>query len=103
MPRSVASLIAVCLLAPALFAQEPATAVCNFGSNAQLVVEYQPISVDTSKPAFGHEIPYNKVWAPGGKPMTMFLNHPITVDGKDIPVGAYTMFVIPNANKGHSE
>ena len=99
MPRSVASLIAVCLLAPALFAQEPATAVCNFDSNAQLVVEYQPISVDTSKPAFGHEIPYNKVWTPGGKPMTMFLNRPIAVDSKEIPVGAYTMFVIPTQNK----
>lgn len=30
--------------------------------------------------------------------MTLFLNHPITVDGKDIPVGAYTMFAIPGAN-----
>ena len=104
MPRSVAYLVAVCLLSvPALFAQAPSTAVCDFDPNTQLAVEYQPISVNPSKPVFGHEIPYNKVWAPGGKPMTLFLNHPITVDGKDIPVGAYTMFVIPNANKGHSE
>lgn len=100
MPRSVASLVAVCLLSvPALFAQAPATAVCNFDPNTQLAVDYQPISVNPSKPVFGHEIPYNKVWVPGGKPMTMFVNHPIAIDGKDIPVGAFTMFVIPGANK----
>jgi Protein of unknown function (DUF2911) len=55
--------------------------------------------VHTIKPVFGHEIPYNKLWAPGGKPMTMFLNHEVTLDGKDMPVGAYTMFVIPTPNK----
>ena len=100
MLRSVAYLVAVCLLSvPTLFAQAPVRAVCDFDPNTQLAVEYQPISVNPSKPVFGHEIPYNKVWAPGGKPMTLFLNHPITVDGKEIPVGAYTMFVIPGANK----
>jgi len=62
-------------------------------------VNYQPISVDSSKRVFGHEIPYDKVWAPGGKPMTMFLNHPVMLEGKDIPVGAYTMFVIPDDDK----
>lgn len=100
MPRSVASLIALCLLSvPALSAQAPLAAVCNFDPNTQLEVNYQPITVNTSKPVFGREVPYNKVWAPGGKPMIMFLNHPITVDGKQIPVGAYTMFVIPAENK----
>jgi len=100
MLRSVASVVVVCLLSvPTLFAQAPVRAVCDFDPNTQLAVEYQPISVNPSKPVFGHEIPYNKVWAPGGKPMTLFLNHPITVDGKEIPVGAYTMFVIRGANK----
>ena len=45
---------------------------------------------------FGQEIPYNKVWAPGGKPLTLFLNSPITVGGKELAMGAYTMFVIPS-------
>jgi hypothetical protein len=31
--------------------------------------------------------------------MVLFLNHPIVIDGKQIPVGAYTMFVIPAENK----
>jgi hypothetical protein len=95
-----ASLVALCLLcAPAVFAQEPVTAVCNFDPNTQIAVEYRPVTVDTSKPVLGHEIAYDKVWAPGGKPMTMFLNHSIFIDGKEIAVGAYTLFVIPNQDK----
>lgn len=100
MQRSLASLFAVCLFfISTLFAQEGTTAVCDFDPSSQLAVNYRPVSVDTSKPIFGHEIPYDKVWAPGGKPMTMFLNHPVTLGGKDIPVGAYTMFVIPDDDK----
>lgn len=99
MTRCSISLLAICLLVPAVFAQAPATAVCDFDSSTQLAVQYQSMTVNTSKPVFGHEIPYNKVWTPGGKPMTMFLNHEVTVVGKDIPVGAYTMFVIPAPNK----
>jgi hypothetical protein len=100
MQSSVASLFAVCLLfVPALFAQEGSTAVCDFDPNAQIAVKYQPLTVETGKPVFGHEIPYDKIWAPGGKPMTMFLSHPVTLDGKDIPIGAYTMFVIPDDDK----
>jgi hypothetical protein len=99
MSRSYISLLVICVFVPAMFAQAPSTAVCDFDSNAQLAVQYQPTSVNISKPVFGHEIPYHKVWAPGGKPMTMFLNHEVMLDGKDIPVGAYTMFVIPAPNK----
>jgi hypothetical protein len=100
MPRSVVPLVVLCLFSvPTLLAQVVPTAVCNFDPSTQLAVKYQPISVNTSKPVFGREVPYNKVWAPGGMPMIMFLNHPITVDGKEIPVGAYTMFVVPAENK----
>ena len=99
MTRCYIFLVAICLFVPASLAQAPATAVCDFDSSAQLAVQYQATSVHTSKPVFGHDIPYNNVWAPGGKPMTMFLNHEVTVDGKNIPIGAYTMFVIPAPNK----
>jgi hypothetical protein len=100
MSRSVLSLVAVCLLSLPTWSAEPsATAVCNFDADTQLAVEYQPITVNTSKSVFGHEIPYNKVWAPGGRPMTMFLNHPIRVNGTQVPAGAYTMFLLPAENK----
>lgn len=82
-----------------LYAQSPApqaTVTCNFDTGKQVAVEYQPITVNSKKPIFGHEIPYGRVWAPGGKPMTLFLDSPVTVNGKNIPEGAYTMFVIPS-------
>ena len=82
------------LCLPATFAQS--TAVCNFDPDTQLVVEYQPFTAESNKPVFGHEIPFNKVWAPGGKPMTIFVNHAVTLAGKDIPVGAYTLFLVPS-------
>ena len=84
-----------------LFAQgttSAATATCNFDSNKQVVVEYQRMTVNIKKPVFGQEIAYNKVWAPGGKPLTLFLDSPVTVGGKPLPTGAYTMFVIPSEN-----
>lgn len=85
---------------PALLAQvSSATATCTFDSNKQMSVEYQRISIDPEKPVFGHRIPYGKVWAPGGKPMTLFINSPVTLEGKNIPVGAYTMFVLPTQNE----
>jgi len=72
-----------------------ATTACNFDPNQQLAVEYQSIAVNPKKRVLGNEIPYGKVWTPGNKPMKLFTNTPVTVGGKDIPIGAYTMFVIP--------
>ena len=77
-----------------------ATATCNFDSNKQVAVEYQRMTVNGRKPVFGQEIPYNKTWAPGGKPLTLFLSSPVTVGGKELPTGAYTMFVIHPRNDG---
>ena len=80
-------LVAVSLLfCSSLFGQgttSGATATCNFGSSRQVAVEYQRMTVDVKKPVFGEEIPYDKVWAPGGKPLALFLNSPVTIGGKE--------------------
>jgi hypothetical protein len=76
------------LFAPALHAQQvfsPATAVCDFDSTHQIAVEYAPITVDLKRFAFGHEIPFNRTWAPGGRPLTLFINHPVIVETKSCP------------------
>jgi len=93
------ALLASLLWAPSLRAQGTsalATATCNFDANNQIAVEYQRLTVNLKKPVFGREIPYNKPWAPGGRPMTLFANLPIAVDGHDIPIGAYTLFLVPS-------
>src|SRR5271166_4820021 len=76
-----------------------ATASCNFDSNKQVAVEYQRVTVYARKEVFGREIPYDKTWAPGGKPLTLFLSSPMTVGGKELSTGAYTMFVIPSEKR----
>ncbi len=72
-----------------------ATASCNFDNAKQVAVEYQRVAFEVKKKVLGKEIPYGSVWAPGSKPMTMFTNTPLTVAGKDIPIGAYSLFVVP--------
>ena len=45
------------------------------------------------------EIPYDKIWAPGGKPLTLFLSSPMTVGGEELSTGAHTLFVIPSEKR----
>ncbi len=74
------------------------TATCNFDEEKQLVVEYQPVTLNLKKP-LSSQVPSGKVWAPGGKPMTLFTNTPVQVGSRMLPIGAYTMFVIPNSKQ----
>ncbi|HZD31142.1 MAG TPA: DUF2911 domain-containing protein [Candidatus Angelobacter sp.] len=94
--------LSICLLPAAGFGQDAssnATATCNFDSSKQIAVEYQGTEVTTKKKVFGNEIPYGKVWAPGGKPMTLFANTPVAIGSEKLPIGAYTLFVIPEEKK----
>ena len=72
-----------------------ATATCIFDADKELKADYQRISFNLKKPVFGREIPYGKAWAPGGKPLVLFTNSTVEIGGKVLPVGAYTMFVLP--------
>ncbi len=76
----------------------PATATCNFSDQQQLAVQYQQVTLDKKqdKKFLGHDVPYGKVWEPGKQPLTLFTNSPVTIAGKNVPVGAYTVYLIPN-------
>jgi Protein of unknown function (DUF2911) len=96
--RSYFVFIALLLLTGAALAQNApssTTVTCNFDADRQLAAEYQRMAVNLKKPLFGHEISSGKVWAPGGKPITLFANTPVEVGGKQLAIGAYTVFVIP--------
>jgi hypothetical protein len=85
----------------ALWAQDDplgATATCNFDDEKQLVVQYQRVPINPKK-ALATQVPFGKVWAPGGKAMTIFTNTPVQIGGVMLPVGAYTMFVIPTGRQ----
>ncbi len=74
------------------------TATCNFDEDKQLVVEYQAVVLNLKKP-LSIQVPTGKVWAPGGKPMTLFTNTPVQLGSKTLPIGAYTMFIVPNSKQ----
>ncbi len=94
-------ILATLFLAYPAFAQGEAptgTATCNFDQDKQLAVEYQHVTLNLKKPT-ASQVPFGKVWAPGGKPMTLFTNVPIQVGSRMLSVGAYTMFVMPTAKQ----
>ncbi len=85
----------------AAFAQDntsAAMATCNFDEQKQLVVHYQRTAVSLKKP-LSAQVPFDKVWAPGGKPLTLFTNTPIQVGARQLGIGAYTLFLIPNSKQ----
>jgi hypothetical protein len=75
-----------------------ATATCNFDDEKQLVVQYQRVPINTKKP-LALQVPFGHVWAPGGKAMTLFTNSPVQIGAVTIPIGAYTLYVVPGARQ----
>jgi hypothetical protein len=87
------------IFACAAFAQDDpmaASATCNFDQDRQLVVHYQRFSIDMKK-ALSAQVPFNKPWAPGGKPITFFTNGSVQIGPRVLGIGAYTLFVIPSS------
>lgn len=54
-----------------------------------MYVRYVPIAANKEK------IQNGKPWSPGGTPMTLFTEAPLTLGSSQIPVGAYTLYPIP--------
>ena len=89
------SLVIISAASRAQTLDSDANTICNFDPNKQLAVEYRRVDLAARKKALGNSIPYGKVWAPGGKPLTLFANTAFSVGGKDISDGAYTMLIVP--------
>lgn len=75
-----------------------ASASCNFDDDRQLVVQYRPVTLNLKKPV-SLQVPFGKVWAPGGQAMTLFTNTDVQIGSKLLPTGAYTMFIIPTSKR----
>jgi Protein of unknown function (DUF2911) len=72
-------------------ADQTATATCDFADDKEITVEYNPsITSEKDQPRNG------RVWLPGGSPLTLFTQVPLTLNHVDLGVGAYTMYIIPN-------
>jgi hypothetical protein len=68
-----------------------ATATCDFADGKEITVQYNSSTMaEKDQPRNG------KVWLPGGSPLTLFTQVPLTLNHQDLSVGAYSMYVIPN-------
>jgi hypothetical protein len=74
---------------------EPGTAVCTFVDDKQMSVRYNRPAASGKK----DELPIGKLWAPGDSPMHLFTEAPITVGTTQIPIGAYSVYLIPEKEK----
>ncbi len=67
----------------------PATAACTFADGQQISVQYDRESTN-ARPLHSDE-----VWMPGGSPMILFTQTALSVGNVNVPIGAYSLYVIP--------
>lgn len=68
------------------------TTTCNLDDGRQVYVRYNPV------PTKNEKIPNGKPWTPGGAPMTLFTEAQLTLGSSTIPLGAYSVYPIPEHN-----
>src|SRR5260370_18145395 len=77
----------------------PAQAQCKFSDGKTITVDYSSPRAKGRK-IFGDLVPYGQVWRAGANEATTFVTtSDITVGGKAVPAGKYTMFAIPSEDK----
>lgn len=100
-------LLAVALVAATASAQQdkasrpspPASADCTLPNGGTIHVDYSVPSMKGRK-IFGQLVPYGEVWRAGANEATTFvISKDVTVGGKAVPAGSYTLFTIPDKDK----
>ncbi len=82
----------------------PASAECKFTSGKTIMIDYSSPRAKGRK-IFGTAsekalVPYGEIWRTGANEATTFVTDTnLTVGGKAVPAGSYTIFTIPNADK----
>ena len=64
------------------------TASCSFQDGKQITVRYN------NETSTGRDLPSGKAWTPGGQPMLLFTQTSLTANNTDIPIGAYSMYIV---------
>jgi len=77
----------------------PAQAQCTFSDAKTITVDYSSPRIRGRK-IYGGLVPYDKVDRTGANEATTFVTTAnLTVGGKSVPAGNYTIFTIPNPDK----
>ncbi len=76
----------------------PAKAQCKLPDGKTITVDYSSPRAKGRK-IMGGLVPYGQVWRTGANEATTFVTGAdLTVAGKDVPAGSYTIFTVPNAD-----
>ncbi|MGD0212790.1 MAG: DUF2911 domain-containing protein [Terriglobales bacterium] len=105
------ALFAIATLASAQMGQDkskrpspPASAECKFSDGKTIKIDYSSPRAKGRK-IFGEAtdkalVPYGEIWRTGANEATKFVTDTnVTLGGKTIPAGSYTLFTIPKADK----
>jgi hypothetical protein len=77
----------------------PASAQCKFSDGKTINVDYSSPRAKGRK-IFGGLVPYGEIWRTGANDATTFVTTSnLTVEGKDVPAGSYTIFTVPTQDK----
>jgi len=77
----------------------PAKADCKFADGKAITVDYSSPRGKGRK-IYGGLVPYGQVWRAGANEATTFVtNTDLTVGGREVPAGSYTLFTVPNQDK----
>jgi hypothetical protein len=77
----------------------PANAQCKFTDGKTITVDYSSPRMKGRK-IYGGLVPYGQVWRAGANEATTFVtDSDVMVGDKEVPVGSYTLFTIPNQDK----
>jgi hypothetical protein len=96
---SIASTLAV---AQGMGKQRPspaASAECKLPDGKTIKTNYSSPRMKGRK-IYGGLVPYGQVWRTGANEATTFVTDAdLTIGGKEVPAGSYTMFTVPNEDK----
>ena len=77
----------------------PASASCDLGGGKTITVDYSSPRAKGRK-VFGGLVPYGEVWRAGANEATTFVTTAdVSVGGKTVPAGNYTLFSVPGQDK----
>jgi hypothetical protein len=80
-------------------ASPTARAACKFADGKTITVNYSSPRMRGRK-IFGDLVPFGEVWRMGADDATSFVpNVDVTVGGKSVPAGKYTLFTLPTPTK----
>src|SRR5438067_4165268 len=77
----------------------PAQAQCKLSDGKTITEDYSSPRMKGRK-IFGDLVPYGQVWRTGANEATKFVTTAaLSVEGKDVPAGSYTIFTVPAQDK----